>query len=201
MIVFVLGGVKSGKSMFAQYCAQYLHKEAGGRLKYIATMLPADDEDGLRIKRHVKDRQGWGFETVEEGSDAARIADAVGACDVVLMDSITSYVQNDVFDAHGIKNISSSALSEEIIKLLCRAMHTVVVSDYIFSNAESFGEGTLYYMKLLGAVHKSVATACDVVIECASSQMKIWKNAPNYDFSGIISAYERCDAHLYYKDI
>ena len=38
-------------------------------LYYLATMIPVDDEDRARIKRHLKEREGWGFETIEQGQD------------------------------------------------------------------------------------------------------------------------------------
>ncbi len=201
MKIFVLGGVKSGKSMFAQCGAKALHETAEGALKYIATMHPGDAEDELRIRRHIHDRRGWGFETIEEERDAARVFPLIGAQDTILLDSVTSYVQNNVFGAGAVSAVSAGALSNDLKALLCRPKHAVAVSDYIFSDAETFGKGTLYYMKLLGEVHRAVADASDVVIECASSGIKIWKNAPAYDFSEISDAFRKYGAHLYYKDI
>ena len=65
MNYFLSGGAKNGKSSLAQriVCAQ------PGPRYYLATMIPHDDEDLLRIQRHIDDRAGLGFTTVECGTD------------------------------------------------------------------------------------------------------------------------------------
>ena len=65
MNYFLSGGAKNGKSSLAQriVCAQ------PGPHYYLATMIPHDDEDLLRIRRHIDDRAGLGFATVECGTD------------------------------------------------------------------------------------------------------------------------------------
>ena len=66
MIVLITGGAKNGKSSLAQNLAVKLAE--GGKRYYIATMIPSDQEDRERIRRHIADRDGMGFETVEQGS-------------------------------------------------------------------------------------------------------------------------------------
>ena len=65
MNYFLSGGAKNGKSSLAQriVCAH------PGPRYYLATMIPHDDEDLLRIRRHIDDRAGLGFTTVECGTD------------------------------------------------------------------------------------------------------------------------------------
>ena len=70
MIVFISGGAKNGKSSFAQDLAVRLAR--GGKRYYIATMIPCDEEDRDRIRHHIADRDGLGFETLEQGRDIAR---------------------------------------------------------------------------------------------------------------------------------
>lgn len=36
-------------------------------LYYLATMIPHDEEDEARIRRHLSEREGWGFDTIEQG--------------------------------------------------------------------------------------------------------------------------------------
>ena len=61
MNVFISGGAKNGKSMFAQRAAKEMAEEKGARLYYVATMIPHDEEDEARIARHIREREGWGF--------------------------------------------------------------------------------------------------------------------------------------------
>ena len=75
MKIFISGGCKNGKSYFAQSLAKQLAEESGGPLYYIATMIPCDEEDRARIRRHIEDRAGWGFETIEQGRNIKEIFD------------------------------------------------------------------------------------------------------------------------------
>ena len=132
MVVFILGGVKGGKSMFAQFFAKHISLEAP--LYYIATMIPYDSEDNKRIERHKHDREGWGFITIEEHYSINNAIDQIPKGSTIMIDSITAYVQNNMFD--------ESRLYPGIDELV-RDIHTienddynfVIVSDYIFSDA------------------------------------------------------------------
>ena len=57
MIALVVGGAKSGKSMFAQDLAKSLESK-NGKLHYVATMNPYDLEDLKRIENHLREREG-----------------------------------------------------------------------------------------------------------------------------------------------
>lgn len=63
MKLLISGGAKNGKFMYAQHAAK--HMAGNGPLYYIATMEPCDEEDLARILRHRREREGWGFETLE----------------------------------------------------------------------------------------------------------------------------------------
>ena len=67
MNILISGGAKNGKSYFAQRQAKQMADEQGVPLYYIATMIPHDEEDRARIRRHIKERAGWGFATLECG--------------------------------------------------------------------------------------------------------------------------------------
>ena len=67
MRILLIGGGKSGKSTMAQRLAAALSGDAPRY--YWATMTPHDDEDLARIRRHVADRAGMDFITVERSFD------------------------------------------------------------------------------------------------------------------------------------
>ena len=54
MRVLISGGSKSGKSLLAQELT--LRLANGGKRYYVATMIPADEEDRARIRRHLAER-------------------------------------------------------------------------------------------------------------------------------------------------
>ena len=45
MNIFISGGCKNGKSMYAQKLAKEMADARGRALYYIATMIPTDEED------------------------------------------------------------------------------------------------------------------------------------------------------------
>ena len=52
MTILLSGGNKNGKSGYAQDIAVKLAD--GGKLYYVATMIPYDDEDRARVARHIE---------------------------------------------------------------------------------------------------------------------------------------------------
>ena len=65
MRILLLGGSKSGKSMMGQHMARRL--SAGAPMYYWATLEPRDGEDRAIVRRHLAERDGWGFKTIEQG--------------------------------------------------------------------------------------------------------------------------------------
>ena len=89
MIVFICGGSKSGKPSLAQNISKTLCK--GYSLYYIAAKIPTDSEDKEKIRLHIEDRNGMGFETVECGKNISSITDKTDTNGTYLLDSITAY--------------------------------------------------------------------------------------------------------------
>lgn len=73
MNYFISGGCKNGKSFHAQRIAKEMAEKTGKPLYYLATMEPHDAEDDARIARHIADRDGWGFTTIERPTDICGI--------------------------------------------------------------------------------------------------------------------------------
>ena len=105
MNYFLSGGAKNGKSSLAQQivCAQ------GGPHYYLATMIPHDDEDRLRIRRHLENRAGLGFQTVECGTDILASLSQMDPDGAVLLDSVTALLSNEMFRADVYKRQSSAS--------------------------------------------------------------------------------------------
>ena len=70
MRILLLGGSKSGKSMLGQRLARQLAD--GGPMIYWATLEPRDGEDRAIVRRHLAEREGWGFQTLERGRELPR---------------------------------------------------------------------------------------------------------------------------------
>lgn len=92
-IVFVTGGARSGKSIFAeQYCI-----ENSKNLGYIATAEALDNEMKDRIKKHQFQR-GDLWTTYERPLDIELvISNIMNSHEYVLLDCITMYISNMMF--------------------------------------------------------------------------------------------------------
>ena len=95
MRILLIGGGKSGKSTMAQRLAAVLSGDAPRY--YWATMTPHDDEDLARIRRHVADRAGMDFITVERSFDLPAALPALDRHGTVLFDSVTACLSEQMF--------------------------------------------------------------------------------------------------------
>lgn len=84
----VLGGARSGKSAYAQACAEEAARDAT-RPIMIVTAQAFDDEMRGRIARHQADRDDR-WVTVEAPIDLVRAISSLGARDVAVIDCLTS---------------------------------------------------------------------------------------------------------------
>ena len=175
MKVFISGGCKNGKSYFAQSLAKQIAEESGGPLYYIATMIPHDDEDRARIRRHIEDRDGWGFETIERGRDIKRIFDKASENGTFLLDSVTALLANEMFDGGDVHTEAYLKIAEELEYAAGRASNIVFVSDYIYSDADIYDELSESYRGGLGYIDRALAGVCDRVTEVAYGQIFDYK--------------------------
>lgn len=178
MNIFISGGCKNGKSYYAQHRAKEMAESLGVPLYYVATMIPHDDEDIARIKRHILEREGWGFETIEQGLSLTDILcnDAIDKNGVFLMDSVTALLDNEMFDDQG--NIDETAperVKKDVLDFAAGTGNTVFVSDYIYGDADIYGETVEAYRKGLAAADRALAEVCEEVIEIAYGTEERWK--------------------------
>ena len=169
MNVFISGGCKNGKSMYAQRIAKRMSQEEGVPLYYLATMIPTDDEDRERITRHIGDREGWGFETIEQGIQIEKALDGeVDAGGAFLLDSVTALLSNEMFRQDGTIDLGAGErVCKELVRFAEKTGNTVFVSDYIYSDSRVFDHYTESYRKALAIIDRTLAKTCDKVIEVA----------------------------------
>ena len=177
MKVFISGGCKNGKSYFAQHLAK---KQQTGSLCYIATMNPVDSEDSERIARHRREREGWGFTTVEQPFDIEGILDKCGSGSSFLLDSLTALLANEMFLPGGkINDLAADKITAGLVSILGQIRNIVIISDYIYSDAFLYDPLTEKYRKSLAEIDRAAALNCDVVLEIAYSNVIVHKG--NYE--------------------
>lgn len=166
----VLGGVRSGKSEFAERLVRDI--EAVGRVLYIAT---SKNDFGMeaRIEAHRRRRPSDWF-TLEKysGFDAQDFE----GCGVALLDCAGVMATNNMFDIENIESISLEKLSEgdifervwrefDALLTTARAAGTalVVVSNEVGSGLVSEHRIGNQFRDLLGGINKALAAAADEV--------------------------------------
>lgn len=176
MTIFISGGAKNGKSTLAQNLAVALSK--GGKRYYVATMIPTDSEDRERILRHIADRDGLGFETVECGKNVLSCLEFADKGGTFLVDSATALLQNALFPIE--KNFTmdleaAGRCAEDLIAFVKTVRNAVIVSDYIYSDAQRYDKGTETYRSCLAHIDRRLARECDTVVEVSAGQVVVHK--------------------------
>ena len=175
MSTYISGGCKNGKSFYAQRIA----KAGGAPLYYIATMIPADDEDRARVARHRQERAGWGFETLECGCDILYCLDNADPAGSFLLDSVTALLSNEMFRASdggfAFDPDAPRRIADALAEFVGRAPNTVLVWDYIYSDAILYDAMTEEYRRGLALIDRRMAAACDNVIEVVNGQCIVHK--------------------------
>ena len=176
MTVFISGGVKNGKSFHAQNLAKKLSGE--GPLYYLATMIPHDAEDDARIVRHIAERDGMGFETIECPRDILSCLAQAEPQGVFLLDSTTALLANEMFLPDGSVNLDAAEkVAWELRELARRVGGLVAVADTIYSDAADYDGLTEAYRRGLARVDRALAREFDVVLEICGGTIFCHKGA------------------------
>ena len=200
MKVFISGGCKNGKSRYAQHLAvsqKMTNEGRRGPLYYIATMKPVDDEDDERILRHRREREGWGFTTIEQPFDIERILDTYDHNGSFLLDSLTALLSNEMFPPGGAVNEKAAQkINAALLQIIGKVRDIVIVSDYIYSDALVYDPLTEQYRRALAEIDRTATENCDVVLEAAYTNITVHKGRemfrlrfkPNYgaELRGVI---------------
>ena len=176
MTYFISGGAKNGKSTLAQDVTLAL--AAGGKHYYVATMISTGAEDDERIRLHLADREGMGFETVECFTDIMTCLETADKDGVFLVDSVTALMQNAMFpveNGYRLDLAGAHRCGAELEAFAKKVRHVIFVSDYIYSDAERYSESTEMYRKCLADIDRRLAKVCDTVIEVSGGQKIIHK--------------------------
>ncbi len=171
MLYVVTGGSGSGKSEFAENMAVSLYENSGkqGRLLYVATMQPFDEECVRRIVKHQNMRKEKGFSTIEcyHHLERVRIEDG----DVLLLECMSNLLANEMYDKEGqVKGDEQelqvwNAIIAPLFRFAKRAAHVVVVTNEVFSAGLKYEEESKQYIRLLGQLNRQLAKEAEQVVE------------------------------------
>lgn len=182
MNVFISGGCKNGKSMYAQKLAKETALREGKKLYYVATMRARDMEDENRIKRHREERKGWGFRTIEQSCRITSLLSKanVDPTGVFLIDSVTALLENEIFDEEfNFDEYAHKRVTEDLINFALNTGNVIFVSDYIYGDGIFYGEVTEKYRKSLAYVDRALAKFCESVKEAVAGRIIDYKQVEN----------------------
>lgn len=165
--ILILGGVRSGKSQFAQEMASRM----GGGVLFVATGEPLDEEMRQRIEEHRRMRPS-NWRTVEAPLGVGRrIGEQVCDAQVVIVDCLTLLVSNVIGQCGDPEQVDAQLVSQRLaveIEELLACTDKVESSLIVVSNEVGMGLvpdnplGRLY-RDCLGKANRELAQRADAV--------------------------------------
>ena len=171
-MIFVTGGARSGKSVFAEQLAL----KDGGGVTYIATAAAGDAEMEARIAEHRR-RRPASWTTVEAGVDLpGAIETALGGGGAVLVDCLTVYLSNLLMarEEPGLMAASSQDLQEQVGRLadVCRerpeSERLIVVSNEVGMGIVPDTHLGRIFRDVAGRANQRLAAVAKEVFLCVS---------------------------------
>ena len=171
-LVFITGGVRSGKSSFAE---QYLMEEQATRNVYVASGMPVDGEMEERIQRHQDDRQSYPVDwiTLEQPRHLENIVPLIHKGDGVLWDCVTTWLANELYEGNMDK--VERELYETIDQLRQKAKVIVIVSNEVLDERISTYESVALYQQWIGRIHQQLVAKADEAYEMEYGVKHQWK--------------------------
>lgn len=183
-LLFISGGVRSGKSAYAEKMLTGNSKDKG-RLVYIASGQATDDEMKKRIRQHKAERAGFHWHTIERPTALEKALPSIQKGDDVLWDCMTTWLANELYEGWetGTPCIQRSncmaekeaRLFQTIEEISKRAKRFVIVSNEVFHDLPAADYETEVYRKWLGHLHQQVAKKANVAIEMEGGIPIFWK--------------------------
>ncbi len=182
-LTLILGGVRSGKSTWAEQQAAALNHP----VLYLATGQAGDGEMAERIRRH-KDRRPADWQTIEEPlRPAAALSAALSAANpppVILLDALDVWIANIILEQESADFAAvESLVLAELARLLavCRRQTAaaILVSSEVGLSPVPPNALARRFQDLSGAVNQQAAAAADSVY-LAVAGLPVQIKAPSY---------------------
>ncbi len=162
----VLGGARSGKSVYAEK----LVENSGKSKVYIATGEARDAEMSARIGLHQA-RRGQDWQTIEAPMEVCKALQQVAGGSIVLLDCVTLWVSNLMATERNVV---------EEVQNFCQLLAKLPCDIIIVSNEVGLGivpDNALArrFRDEAGQANQMIADACDRVVFVAAGQAMVMK--------------------------
>ncbi len=160
-LTLILGGIRSGKSSFAQELAS-----SGDKVLFLATAEPLDQEMGARIRAHKESRPDH-WDTLEEPLElASALVPILHRYDTMLLDCLTVWVSNLL---HSTPDFSTNRRDipsdvEALLDVYRRSEASwIIVSNEVGLGLVATTELGRVFTDELGRVNRLIAAEADIV--------------------------------------
>lgn len=163
-IILVTGGARSGKSDYAQRRAESL----SGPKAYLATCPVIDEEMAERCRKHQQARSQAAWDTIEEERDIAGILKTDKAHKVILVDCLTLWVNNLIYESQQ----NGRSMTEEDITEKCQVLLTAcaMFTGTIIFVTNEVGMG-IVPDNSLGRIFRDIAGRCNQLIAASADEV------------------------------
>lgn len=172
MISLILGGARSGKSSHAEQLA----KDSGKEVIYIATGEARDEEMRQRIIHHQNSRPS-AWQTIEESVALASVLKRHDAGQCLLVDCLTLWLCNILFDAHGEfqEDVFMPQKNELLDCLPGLDADVIFVSNEVGCGVVPMDRMSRRFVDEAGRLHQQLAERCDSVVLVTAGLQQVLK--------------------------
>ncbi|MCK5825905.1 MAG: bifunctional adenosylcobinamide kinase/adenosylcobinamide-phosphate guanylyltransferase [Desulfuromusa sp.] len=164
-LIYVSGGCRSGKSIYAQELAESLP----GRRAYLATCPQIDEEMDQRIERHQQQREKKGWETIEVPLELSAAIIQTKDFDVLLIDCLTLWINNLLYQVEQDGgSLTEQQIGErccELVKICRQRGQTVIfVTNELGLGLVPADPLSRHYRDCLGRCNQTIAKLADEAV-------------------------------------
>lgn len=184
-IIFITGGVRSGKSAFAEnYAKKLFRTNKSEQLIYIASGVAFDEEMKNRIKRHQQDRvmSEIKWKTIEI-VDRISNETSITSNDTVLWDCITTWLSNVLYQTEELEKKVRvlqieryiDGFQQQLLSWKNNGVTVLLVSNEVLDEESLKISDVHLYRSILGYLHQWIITICDEAYEMDYGIHRRWK--------------------------
>ncbi len=160
-MIFISGGVRSGKSSFAEDLTTSMQ----GNYKYVATAKSTGSEMESRIRKHQEDRKNKNFTTIEKSINLNEIVSDLNENDIVLVECLTTLVANEMFDNNLSYDSVVTKVFDDLVSINDKVSELIIVSNDLYGDDINYENETLSYYNALTNISKNLVEVSNIVYE------------------------------------
>lgn len=182
---FITGGVRSGKSHFAEGKTREIATQQQRELFYIASGVAFDSEMTARIAKHREDRASLNWQTIEQPTNLLEAVSKIPLHAVVLWDCVTTWLTNEMYvrmqdDTMQWQNPTTFQMKIEEAKVAIFQLNkcgipVIIVSNEVLDEMPYDNEEVEFYRQKLGEFHRWLVGYSEIAIEMDYGLPIYWK--------------------------